>query len=141
MKKLIKLAKTLSKTSHKGQRYGQLNDYFKYHVKGVVRSLKLYKFSEEYLIVAYLHDVVEDTNINLATIENLFGSKIANAVDAITKRTDEPREDYIKRCRRNHIARIVKLHDAMFNANNCAKNKNKHKFNEYISQTISQLTM
>ncbi len=138
MECLVKLAEVLSDSLHKGQKYGT-EDYFQYHIKGVVNSLKLHNLSENYLIVGFLHDSKEDTSISLSTIENLFGSTVREAVDAITKREDESREEYLVRCSANKIARIVKLHDAMFNATNCFKNKNNTKFNYYLD-TISNLT-
>lgn len=138
MKPLVKLAKKLSKSSHVGQKYGT-EDYFNYHVTGVVNLLKLHNLSDVYIVVAYLHDIVEDTSISLDTIANLFGNVVRDAVDAMTKRTNESRSEYLARCSTDKIARIVKLHDAMFNATNCFKNKNKQKFNYYL-QTISQLT-
>ena len=90
--------------------------------------------------VGYLHDIVEDTSVTLDTIENLFDKTIRDAVDAITKRKEESRADYLARCSTNKIARLVKLHDAMFNATNCHKNKNENKFTYYL-QTISKLTL
>ena len=46
----VLLAKTLSSTSHIGQRYGTEN-YFDYHICGVVESLKIHDLSEEFIIV------------------------------------------------------------------------------------------
>ena len=135
----VLLAQTLSSTSHAGQRYG-IENYFDYHICGVVESLKIHDLPEEFLIVGYLHDIVEDTTVTLDTIENLFDTTIRDAVDAITKRKDESRPDYLIRCTTNKIARLVKLHDAMFNATNCHKNKNDNKFSYYL-QTISKLTL
>lgn len=135
----VLLAQTLSSTSHAGQRYG-IENYFDYHICGVVESLKIHDLPEEFLIVGYLHDIVEDTSVTLDTIENLFDTTIRDAVDAITKRKDESRPDYLVRCTTNKIARLVKLHDAMFNATNCHKNKNDNKFSYYL-QTISKLTL
>lgn len=131
MKAKLTLAKAVSKDSHQGTKYGTKN-YFKYHVCGVVASLKQQGFGNEYLIVGYLHDVVEDTHVTPETINNLFGEHIGEAVDAITKRKEETREVYLKRCAGNKIARIVKTHDALFNASNCFKNKNKSRFNYYM---------
>lgn len=138
MKELTPLAEALSKFAHLGQKYGT-EDYYSYHVTGIVNSLKLHNLSESYLIVGLLHDVVEDTEVTLETIVNLFGEDIGHAVDAITKREGESRENYLVRCSSNKISRIVKLHDAMFNATNCFKNKNKSKYNYYL-ETISKLT-
>ena len=133
----ILLAQTLSSTSHIGQRYGTEN-YFDYHICGVVESLMIHDLSEEFIIVGYLHDIVEDTSVTLDTIENLFDKTVRDAVDAITKRKEESRTDYLARCSSNKIARIVKLYDASFNAVNCFKNKNKF---TYYLQTISKLTL
>lgn len=92
----------------------------------------------KFIIVAYLHDIVEDTKITLPTIKNLFGKEICAAVDAMTKREGESRKVYIERCASNKIARFVKLQDATFNASNCFKNKNDNQFNYYM-ETISLL--
>lgn len=135
---LLELAAQLSKTYHAGQRYGT-EDYFNYHITGVVDSLKIHHMPEKYLIVGYLHDIVEDTSVSLDTIQNLFGEEIKAAVAAITKRENESRDDYLARCSKNSIARFVKLHDALFNASNCFKNKNKENFAKYL-HTISKLT-
>ena len=78
----------------------------------------------------------EDTSVSLETIYNLFGKVVGEAVDAITKREGEDRPTYLARCASNKIARVVKLHDAMFNATSCHKNKTK--FNYYL-QTIAAL--
>lgn len=133
----IELVEILSKTQHAGQKYGT-EDYFTYHVQGVVNSLRLHNLPEIYIKVAFLHDIVEDTNISLSTIIDLFGKDVGEAVDAITKRENETRKEYLLRCASNPISRIVKLHDAMFNGTNCHKNKNKQKFNYYL-ETISAL--
>lgn len=137
MKEKVKLAKKLSKTFHKGQTYG-LYDYFEYHITGVVNLLKVHNMPAKFIIVAYLHDIVEDTKIDISTVKNLFGKEIADAVDAMTKRKNESRKEYITRCAANKIARFVKLQDAVFNASNCFKNKNSNQFNYYMD-TIALL--
>ena len=137
MTQLVHLASVMSETFHSNQKYG-IESYFKYHIEGVVNSLKLHNFCDDYIIVGYLHDLAEDTSISLDTIYNLFGKTIGDAVKAITKVKDEPRINYLSRCASNPIARMVKLHDALFNATNCHKNKNKTKVNYYLD-TINSL--
>lgn len=127
----------MSKNAHSGVKYG-VEDYFEYHVQGVVTSLTQHNLPDEYLLTGFLHDVVEDTHITVETITNLFGVEVGEAVDAISKRVGETRNAYLTRCASNKIARLVKLHDAMFNATNCFKNKNKSKFNYYL-ETIAML--
>ncbi|UAB21385.1 HD domain-containing protein [Acinetobacter baumannii] len=120
----VELAEKLSKESHQGQKYGS-HDYFDYHIKGVVNSLIEHQFSEVYIITALLHDSVEDTPLTLDKIESLFGKEVRDAVDALTKRETETREEYLIRCGLNPIARVVKLHDAAFNAHNSHKESNQ----------------
>lgn len=65
----------------------------------------------EEAVVAWLHDVVEDTDVTLQEVEKEFGSKVAVAVNAITCRTEEPRDDYYARVKANPIALTVKAAD------------------------------
>ena len=60
--------------------------------------------------VAWLHDVVEDTECTLRDLFELgFSDDIVMAVDAITQRPGEDLEDYWLRCKANVIARVVKV--------------------------------
>jgi (p)ppGpp synthase/HD superfamily hydrolase len=67
-------------------------------------------------IVAWLHDVVEDTEVTLAEIEAEFGPVIAKAVDAISKTKNEPLVDYIARVATDPLAVIVKHADIADNS-------------------------
>jgi (p)ppGpp synthase/HD superfamily hydrolase len=63
-------------------------------------------------IVAVLHDVVEDSEYELADIEDEFGQEVRAAVAALTKRDgDDYLDDFIPRAAKNDIARIVKRAD------------------------------
>ncbi|MCT9281609.1 phosphohydrolase [Acinetobacter baumannii] len=106
----VELAEKLSKESHQGQKYGS-HDYFDYHIK-------------------------EDTPLTLAKIESLFGKEVRDAVDALTKRETETREEYLIRCSSNPIARVVKLHDAAFNAHNSHKENNQSRVDYYLQTML-----
>jgi hypothetical protein len=67
--------------------------------------------SVEAMIVGALHDVVEDTKWEVGHIEAKFGRRIATAVDAITHREGESRDDYMLRVKRNGLARAAKISD------------------------------
>lgn len=70
--------------------------------------------SEEAMIAAVLHDVVEDSAVTVADIRDTFGGTVADAVDALTRREGEDYTDFITRCGTNPLARRVKqadLHD------------------------------
>jgi len=106
----------------------------------VVNSLIEHQFSEVYIITALLHDSVEDTPLTLEKIESLFGKEVRDAVDALTKREDETREEYLIRCGLNPIARVVKLHDAAFNAHNSHKENNQSRVDYYLQTMLTVST-
>jgi hypothetical protein len=62
-------------------------------------------------VVAWLHDVVEDTEVTLDRVREQFGDEVASAVDAITHRGGEPRVDYYARVAANPTALRVKEAD------------------------------
>ncbi|MFW2543918.1 HD domain-containing protein [Primorskyibacter sp. 2E107] len=68
------------------------------------------------VVVALLHDVVEDCDIPLAQIADQFGPRVAEAVDAITRRPDERPETYYARVAANPIATRVKRADIADNS-------------------------
>ena len=71
---------------------------------------------QEAMIVAVLHDSVEDSDLTLETLAREgFSSNILAAVDAITHREGEAYNDYIKRVQTHPIARLVKLADLEHN--------------------------
>lgn len=60
--------------------------------------------------VAWLHDVVEDTDCTLGDLYELgFSDDIVNAVDAITQRPGEDLDTYWARVKGNVLARVVKV--------------------------------
>ena len=68
-------------------------------------------------VVAWLHDVVEDSEISISDIENCFGHEIACAIEAITRKKGEEWEDYLLRVKKNDLARRVKINDLLDNSN------------------------
>jgi hypothetical protein len=79
------------------------------HTERVVANLLPYDLDNNVIVVAWLHDVVEDTSTTLRAIRLAFGPAIARAVDAITHRPGEPREDYWVRIGHNRWSLEVKL--------------------------------
>ncbi len=67
------------------------------------------------IAVAWLHDVVEDTEVTIEDIRRQFSRKVADAVEAITHIDNEPYWDYIDRVKVNSIATWVKLADLKHN--------------------------
>lgn len=64
------------------------------------------------MVVALLHDVVEDTDISLDDLKAMgFDGLVVDAVDHLTKRQGEKYTDFIERARKHDMARIVKIAD------------------------------
>lgn len=73
--------------------------------------------TENEIVVALLHDVVEDTSITLTDLEKLgFSSEVIEAVRLLTHDKSMPYMDYINALKENPIARVVKLADLRHNS-------------------------
>lgn len=74
--------------------------------------------SETAMIVAVLHDVVEDTDWTLKSLRTRgFSEEVLTAIDCVTNRSGESYEKFIERVRTNRIAREVKIADLEDNMN------------------------
>jgi len=74
--------------------------------------------SETAMIVAVLHDVVEDSDWTLEQLrERGFSEEVLTAIDCVTNRTGENYEQFIERAQTNPIAREVKIADLEDNMN------------------------
>ena len=140
----IELAKQLSKHFHKGQKYGE-HDYYTYHILGVVKTLKSVakEVTEDMIIVALLHDVLEDTTCGLGTLENIFNLNICNAVLRLSNITTHDYYSYIDHVLKDDVTRIVKYADSLFNLTECLKQgdtrraeKYKHNLKELYSKEL-----
>ena len=97
---------------HKDQRDRAGKPYLD-HLKTVADGLSIKE--EDYICVAWLHDIVEDHNYPVEKIRAEFGNDITLAVIAISKIKGEAYQDYLNRVKSNDIARIVKLSDLAHN--------------------------
>lgn len=83
--KLIKKAFTLALEAHKDMRR-KSGEPFIFHPLTVAEiCVEEIGLGTTSIIAALMHDVVEDTDIELADIERMFGKKIAKIVDGLTK--------------------------------------------------------
>lgn len=80
------------------------------------------KKDRDVMIVSVLHDVLEDftgtateTDAFYQHIIDSFPRKILNAVEALTKISHEPYDEYIERIAKNSLARRVKIRDLTHN--------------------------
>lgn len=83
--KLIKRAFTLALEAHKDMRR-KSGEPFIFHPLSVAEiCVEEIGLGTTSIIAALIHDVVEDTDIELADVERMFGKKIAKIVDGLTK--------------------------------------------------------
>lgn len=118
----IVLAQELAKYFHEGQKYG-IHDYYEYHLEGVVEVLSdisLTLLQDDTIVVALLHDIVEDTPCEVETIENIFGYSVGDSVNRLTKCGLNP-SDYLDDICGCYNARLVKFADSLFNYRECVK--------------------
>lgn len=90
------------------------------HPKAVARIIEELTANEQLVIVALLHDVVEDTDTTVEEIKELFGVKIASLVKELTSRElkhDESKTTYLcdKMIKMTSDALTVKLADRFHN--------------------------
>ncbi|MGX7089057.1 HD domain-containing protein [Gemella morbillorum] len=102
----------IAKRAHLGQVDKAGEDYIK-HPQKVASFVK----SDEEKAVAYLHDVIEDTELTLEDLhEYEFSKEVIEAVDIITKKKGEDYQSYLNSVKKNKLARAVKLADLRHNS-------------------------
>lgn len=107
----IEKCQLLAIMAHKGQKDKGGTPYIN-HPAWVAEHVK----GEDEKCVAWLHDVIEDTDFTLSELKCLgLPQRVIEAVDVITKKQDEDYRTYILRVKNNETARKVKLEDLRHN--------------------------
>ncbi|MFM7488125.1 MAG: RelA/SpoT family protein [Cytophagales bacterium] len=83
--KLIKRAFTIAMEAHKNMRRKSGEPYIFHPLTVAEICVEEIGLGTTSIVSALLHDVVEDTDIQLTDIQNIFGKKIAKIVDGLTK--------------------------------------------------------
>lgn len=108
---LLELAIKVATEAHAGQVDKGGKPYIN-HPQAVAASLT----NTEYKIVAYLHDVCEDTSITFADLKDMgFTYRIVNSIRLLTKTDELTYEEYLRRLRMDSCARAVKMADLKHN--------------------------
>lgn len=104
---------SIAALAHKGQTDKTGNPYL-LHPLRMMMQMK----SEAAMMVAVLHDVVEDTDWTLGQLRARgFSEVVLTAVDCVTNRTGESYEEFIERVKTNSISHQVKIADLEDNMN------------------------
>jgi (p)ppGpp synthase/HD superfamily hydrolase len=141
MESLLEKAKLLAYEKHKFQMYDKKNNIpYTYHLEEVVSIVRC--FGETAVIIAYLHDIVEDTDVTIEEIKNIFGEFISECVYFVTDENADNRverkiltNNKLNNVQKSHnIALIVKAADRLANINESFISQNTKYFNRYISE-------
>ena len=102
----------IAKKAHLGQIDKAGEDYIKHPEK-----VASFVSSDEEKAVAYLHDVIEDTELTLEDLREYgFSEEVLKAVDVITKKKGQDYQTYLNSAKENKLARVVKLADLRHNS-------------------------
>ena len=67
--------------------------------------------TEEEIVVALLHDTLEDTETTYDELVREFGESVAKNVEILTRKSDETYKDYIRRVSKTKLTKRVKIAD------------------------------
>ncbi len=119
--------------AHKGQTRKYTEEPYIEHPKRVVALLKSVKHTPEMIAAAYLHDVVEDTEVSNEDIKNRFGAQVASLVEELTDEYEKAKYPNLNRRARKErevkrqanmspAAKTIKLADVIDNTRDIVKN-------------------
>jgi (p)ppGpp synthase/HD superfamily hydrolase len=112
------LAEAIATHAHRGQLDKADNPYIDHPraVAAMVADLVEPSIRDVSVQAAWLHDVVEDTDVTIDDLARAgFGVAVQLAVDSVTRRDGELYSDLIARAADNTIGRLVKLCDNKHN--------------------------
>ncbi|OZG70149.1 hypothetical protein BTA51_27660 [Hahella sp. CCB-MM4] len=135
---MIDKAREFAIRCHGEQQYGAFP--YSVHLDQVAKYASQY--GDTATVVAYLHDVVEDTDTTLDEIEMEFGSLVSKCVGILT---DEPGQNRQERKRKTYekmskvsgeleLALIVKAADRLANIRACTDHENNELLTMYESE-------
>lgn len=130
-------AKEFAKKYHDGQVRDDGRDYFEAHIQVVVDNLlrevkndpnlETDETVDKILSVAYLHDVLEDTDATMNDLLAVFPKDVCEAVEILTKKKGEMYYDFVNRiiASKNLIAKTVKISDLAANMQDATPKEKK----------------
>lgn len=109
--KKIKQAMKIAYKAHDGQ-YDKNGYPYIHHPFHLAEQME----TEEEIIVALLHDVIEDSKISIKELKEAgFSKEVITAIELLTKPSDANYFNYIRKISTNELAKKVKLADLLHN--------------------------
>ena len=119
---------------HDGQKRIGGDDYIT-HPIAVCEIVKSQGYSDDFLITALFHDLLEDTDATEEEILQLGNSEVLTAVKLLTKQKGYDMAQYINAIKNNPIAYVVKSADRLHNLQ-CALVTGVDFKRKYILETV-----
>lgn len=102
-------------------------------IAAVFQASSVSEYTEDEQVVAYLHDVVEDTDITPEQLRRLGFSEVQiAAIDSVTKREGESYLGFVLRAKENYVGRQVKIADIEDNLRDLNKRRHKSLREKYL---------
>jgi len=110
MNKKLRTAQIMAHQAHRFQK-DKCGEPYIHHPMRVANSLD----NPDLKIIAWLHDTVEDSDMTIDKINDIFGINIALAVEILTHDKPVPYMEYIEKISGNPLAKTVKIADLQDN--------------------------
>jgi (p)ppGpp synthase/HD superfamily hydrolase len=136
---IVEIAKNIAEEAHKNQyRNDGITPYMD-HIEGVVEILKnTHKtieirneyslINDEVLATAYLHDTLEDTSVTEEMLREKMPYRVIEAVRTLTRKKEQPYDDYMSNVAMLRIARLVKIADMLHNLTSSPSKNQKARY-------------
>lgn len=127
--------------AHSHQSYGE--HHYSYHLDMVAEIAREFALDNNYIAAAYLHDMIEDCNVDKNYIENISNSHISNMVWAVSGNGNNRKEkklDMLEKIKKYPSSINLKMIDRLANMRECSKN-NPKKLNMYIKELNDYLPL
>ena len=104
------LALQIAQKAHAGQVDKAGKDYILHPM-----TVASYMDTDTEKTIAYLHDVLEDTDVTVDALRKIFPNEIVDTLITLTHRKDESYFEYIQRVSKSKLAKKVKVADFLHN--------------------------
>lgn len=132
----IEKARVFAIRAHGKQKYE--DQPYEYHLRQVEELAKDFELSENVRVAAWLHDVLEDTDVFFEDVMVAFGIKVFDLVNSVTNEGGGNRKDRLQRTyqkiRRNPEAVALKLCDRIANVRACIHFSNNKLMKMYVKE-------
>ena len=104
------LALQIAQKAHAGQVDKAGKDYILHPM-----TVASYMDTDTEKAIAYLHDVLEDTDVTVDALREIFPNEIVDTLITLTHRKDESYFEYIQRVSTSKLAKKIKVADLLHN--------------------------